>query len=154
MDDWGLDFLWIWMSREPKSPVPDVFLFSLEILYWYSCRTAPPPEETRADNLSRCLGRKGALYCHVTWQRQEGKMSEPGVDVEPLGLVSQHSKTLNLGQKHSETDRTSRVSDSSLSDLYLNFAIVVPSWLNFFSLLHICHRGRGINSEPWSYFYL
>lgn len=70
-------------------------------------------------------------------------MSEPGVDVEPLGLVSQHSKTLNLGQKHSETDRTSRVSDSSFSDLYLNFAIVVPSWLNFFFFSSYLSPGTG-----------
>ncbi|XP_029633036.1 S-adenosylhomocysteine hydrolase-like protein 1 isoform X1 [Octopus sinensis] len=36
-------------------------------------------------------------------------MSEPGVEIEPLGIVSQHSKVLNFGLKHSETDRANRV---------------------------------------------
>ncbi|CAI9720357.1 Hypothetical predicted protein [Octopus vulgaris] len=35
-------------------------------------------------------------------------MSEPGMEIEPLGIVSQHSKVLNFGLKHSETDRANR----------------------------------------------
>lgn len=31
------------------------------------------------------------------------------MEVEPLGIVSQHSKVLNFGLKHAETDRANRV---------------------------------------------
>ena len=67
------------------------------------------------------------------------------MDVEPLGLVSQHSKNLNLGQKHSETDRANRVRDSSCSDVYLIFSILARSFFCFFSIRD-CHRG-GTDGE-------